>query len=119
MQRAFPVLQLLLKCFVYRVSSIFKIIFPVLPLLPLLPLLVLLVFTLGANQMTLCGLLACKPCALSCFPVLARLARLVSRYKKADVLPSALALFLWVLVNARYFRSVERHSVFTYQSTGK
>ena len=39
MQRAFPVLQLLLKSFVYYVSNIFLKYFPLLPLLPLLALL--------------------------------------------------------------------------------
>jgi hypothetical protein len=43
---------------------------PVLPLLARLPVLPLLVFTLGSNQKTLCGLLACRACALSCFPEL-------------------------------------------------
>jgi hypothetical protein len=70
---------------------------PCLPPLARLPELVLLCFTLGANQKTLCGLLACLACALSCFSELPGLpaARLMSKRKKASVLPLALALILF------------------------
>jgi hypothetical protein len=86
----------------------FKLFFPCFPGLPCLscfpsrlslalPSLALLVFPLGANQKTLCGLLARQACALSCFPELPGLpaARLMSKHKKAGVLPPAFALILF------------------------
>jgi hypothetical protein len=50
MQRAFPVLQLLLFTIIQRVSNVFLIILNYFPVLPLLPWLVItLTLTLGLN----------------------------------------------------------------------
>ena len=68
----------------------------------MLPLLARLAFTLVINQNALCGILARLACALSRFPGLLGLpvARLMSKHKKADVLPpAALALLCTTFPN--------------------
>jgi hypothetical protein len=79
------------------VSTIFLNILNYFSRAALLVLLALLVFTLGSNQKTLCGILARQACVLSGFPELPGLpvARLMSKHKKAGVLPPAFALILF------------------------